>query len=147
MYRGADFSNSDHRMVVSKMRIRLPVAKKPKRNLIDLEGFKSLERRLDFELKIANRFGSLEDEARDIEEEWTELKEALVQSATEVCGTKKSRRPIWLTDELINLTEKKALLFAEWQSSQDQARETKYAEYRAVNRACIKATKEAKRTV
>ena len=35
----------------------------------------------------------------------------------------------------------------EWQSTGDPDKEAKYEEYRATNRACIKATKEAKRSV
>jgi exonuclease III len=147
VYRGADFCNSDHRLVVSDMRIRMPVAKRPKRNLIDLERLRRLESQLEFELKIANRFESLSDEVLDTDEEWTQLKEAVVQSATEVCGTKKRKKPVWLSDDVEQLSEKKASLFAEWQSSRGQTRETKYEEYRTTNRACIKATKKAKRSV
>ena len=53
----------------------------------------------------------------DIEGMWTQLKETIVASATEVCGTKKRRKPVWLTDDVIMLTEEKAKLFAEWRSS------------------------------
>jgi len=130
------------------MRIRLPKVKKPTRKLIDLEELRSLERQSAYELKIANRYEALTDEVLDIEEEWTQLKEAVVQSALEVCGAKKRKRPVWLTDDIKKLSEEKAKRFAEWQSAGcDRTRGTKYAAYREVNRACIKATKEAKKLV
>ena len=147
VYRGADFCNTDHRLVVSEMRIRFPANKKPKRSLIDIEKLKNLEIQSDYGCKIANRFGLLHDEVLSTEDEWTQLKEAVVLSATEVCGTKKRKRPAWLSDDVIRLSEKKAKLFAEWQSSRGQTSKTIYAAYRDANRACIKATKEAKRSI
>ena len=76
-------------LVVSKMRIRFPANKMPKRNLIDIEKLKNLEIQSNYVCKIANRFGLLHDEVTSTEDEWTQLKEAVVMSATEVCGTKK----------------------------------------------------------
>lgn len=67
MYRGADFCNSDHRLVVSDMRVRLSVVKKSKRNLINVDRLRSLEKAVEFELEIENRFGALIDEVGDIE--------------------------------------------------------------------------------
>ena len=144
VYRVADFYNTDHR---SDMRIRLPAAKKQRRALIDVDRLKNLENRLEFELKVANRFESLEDETSNIEERWTQLREAVTQSALKVCGTRKRRKPVWLSDEVMDLAEKKTRLFVEWQATEGSDKAAKYEEYRATNRACIKATKEAKRSV
>ena len=118
VYRGADFCNTDHRLIVSDMRIRLPAAKKQRRALIDVDRLKNLENRLEFELKVANRFESLEDETSNIEERWTQLREAVTQSALEVCGTRKRRKPVWLSDEVMDLAEKKTRLFVEWQATE-----------------------------
>jgi exonuclease III len=149
VYRGADFCNSDHRLVVSEMRVRLSNAKKPKQELVDVDRLKSQEKAIEFELNIGNRFGALTDEVTDAEGMLGQLKKTLVASAKEVCGMKKRRKPVWLTDDVVKLAEEKAKLFVEWQSSSNSepTREAKYAEYRDVNRACIKATKKAKRMV
>jgi hypothetical protein len=56
MYRRAEFSNSDHRLVVSEMKLHLSTQKKLTKTRIDLENFKSAEKQTEFQLLLENRF-------------------------------------------------------------------------------------------
>ena len=51
-----------------------------------------------------------------------------------------------MTDEVAELADKKAELFALWQGSSGQSKEKEVGlQYKSANKACIKATREAKK--
>ena len=45
-------------------------------------------------------------------EEWKNLKDSVYKVSLEVCGTKKRKRAEWLTDNIIDIVEKKSYPFA-----------------------------------
>jgi hypothetical protein len=48
VYRGAEFSKSDLRLVVSELKLHLATQKKPTKTCIDLENFESAEKQTEF---------------------------------------------------------------------------------------------------
>jgi hypothetical protein len=87
VYREAEFSYSDHRLVVSEMKLHLSNQKKPTKTCIDLENFKSSEKQTEFQLLLENRFGT-ENGMCD----WEALKSAVNEEALKVCGRVKRKR-------------------------------------------------------
>jgi hypothetical protein len=62
-----------------------------------------------------------------------------------VCGTRKRKKAEWVTEEVVQLADKKEELFNKWQSvksSEDHAAKQARDKYKAANRACLKATRE-----
>jgi hypothetical protein len=134
VYRGAEFSNSDHRLVVSEMKLQLSTQKKPAKTCIELENFKS-EKQTEFQLLLENRFhvlGGTENGMCD----WEVLKSAVNEEALKVCGRLKHKRVEWLTDDKKQLAALKLAKFKEWQSLQhgDVKKSEVYDEYRKLNR-------------
>ncbi|CAF1369434.1 unnamed protein product, partial [Didymodactylos carnosus] len=117
VYRGADFMNTDHRLLLSKIKIKLKVMKNDNKVVkADVVQLQNPEKRIDFELKLANKFASLKDEAGNLEKNWEILKEATTSSALEVCGKKKQNKKRWFNNEVESLVEKKVKLFHKWQT-------------------------------
>ena len=100
-------------------------------------------------MELKNRFDCLNDEGMSVEDEWFRQSEMTKEVAIQVCGTRKRKRADWLTDEVVQLADKKAELFSKWQASRDgceRAAKEAYKEYREANRACLKVSKKAKRS-
>ena len=148
-YRGAEFNNTDHRLVLSKMKIHLSLKRRPLQAIPDVARLAQTEKRLEFEVELQNRFDCLGDELPSIEDEWIRLSEMTKEVAMKVCGTRKRKRAEWVTEEVVQLADKKAELFARWQaieSGEHQAAQQAHDEYRVANKVCLKAAKEAKRS-
>jgi hypothetical protein len=108
VYRGAKFSNSDNRLVVSEMKLHLTTQKKPTKTCIYLENFKYAEKQTEFQLLLENRFhvlGGTENGICDYEA----LKSAVNREALKVCGRVKRKRVEWLTDDIKQLAAFKQL--------------------------------------
>lgn len=89
---------------------------------------------------MSERWGKFEFWRRIVQEIANEV-------AIQVCGTMKRKRADWLTDEVIQLAEKKAELCKNCQASMGDGEWTvkeAYEKYRIANRACLKVNKEAK---
>ena len=106
---GAD-CNSDHELLVMKMRLKLKnvekLKKKEKRDIDGLNDCRLLK--LEYAIKTENKFVALNDEGEenntplDIENSWTNMKEILLTTAEEVLGKKTKNTP-WMTDEILEL--------------------------------------------
>ena len=59
-YRGAEFCNSDHRMVMAKTKVHLPAKRKQRKVILDLEKLKSVDKQSEYQLLLENRFQVLE---------------------------------------------------------------------------------------
>ncbi len=144
VYRGGEFSNSDHRLLVAKMKLRLSTKRKPKRELLDVRALSDREKATAFLSDMGSRFRCLEDGVADPEVEESALVKALNEAALKVCGQVKKPREKWLTDDVVRSAETKRKKYQVWLTTGEADRPEAYLEYKAANKACLKATRVAK---
>ena len=144
VYRHAEFNNSDHRLVMAKLRLRLRAEKRPKKIRLNVDRFKSMETQLVYELELQNRFAALGDEFKDVEESWANLRECVTTTALRVCGEVKRKRDAWLNEEVERLAEEKLDAYKTWMGTSGEDKAGLYDEYKVANKMCIKATRRAK---
>ena len=90
-FRGAD-CDTDHYLVVAKVRERLAVRKQAAQNSdggrFNLRKLNDLDVRIQYQIDITNRFAALENvsEDDDINRAWESIKENIKTSATESLG-------------------------------------------------------------
>ena len=107
---GADF-NSDHKLLMSKIKIKLKSTSKAVKNLkLNLKLLKTNTAiKEQYTVEVKNRFTGLE-EIQEVEQRWVKLEDALTQSATETVPTMKTtRKRKWMTQEILELMEKRRL--------------------------------------
>ena len=112
--------DSDHRLVLAKINIKKPKPmKKLVRERIKLEKLKEPEKAKLYKEKISEVYPSQQQETRDIEEEWIDMKDKITKIAKEVLETKKisggrKEKTIWWTDEVRDVVKKKSKSFRRW---------------------------------
>jgi hypothetical protein len=111
--RGADV-NSDHFLVVGKIRIKLrKLTNDAKRNQVfDIAKLKDPGIKQAFKLDLQNRFQDLQilDEADSIEDIWSNIKNCYHEAAKETIGYKKKERKEWIGNETWSKIEERKLL-------------------------------------
>ena len=106
-FRGAD-CDSDHYLVVAKVRERLAVRKKTAQEVVgerfNLGKLNELEVRQRYQIEITNSFAAFENEGNDgdINRAWEDIKESIKTSAKESIGVQdlKKYKP-WLDEECL----------------------------------------------
>ena len=147
VFRSADFCNTDHRLLLARMRLKLKAKRVQAKGQLDLDRLRDPAVQLQFELAVSNRFMRLEDELNgaDIETHWAEVKETTLAVAGEVCGVRRKRKKKWLDDTVEQLSEAKDSLFLKWQATEGHSKgDEVYREYKAANRTCMRAVRAAK---
>jgi len=111
-YPGADV-NSDHCLLVMKVKIKLKIPKKPSREIkADLNMLKNPDVNNAFNAIIQNRFNALEHEdieqREEIDRMWNELRDG-VKNAIETVVPKAQRRKKndWMTEEILDLMDER----------------------------------------
>ena len=102
-YPGAD-ANSDHNLVMAKTGLKLKkiVRSKPKKKWCMSE---LVNKKGQFQKTVENEIGMrMNDNVRGIEEQWTQLKDAIAVGAEEAFGYQKARtaKKEWITEEMLN---------------------------------------------
>ncbi|XP_062566351.1 uncharacterized protein LOC134228685 [Saccostrea cucullata] len=99
--RGADV-NSDHHMILAKVKIKLAKNAKieTKRIKYNVDKLKNLIDKDIFQLELRNRFSALysEDQELDIEGEWTAGRAIIKNTREEVLGRKINKKKEWMSD-------------------------------------------------
>ena len=146
VYRGAEFCNTDHRLLIARLKVKLRSEKPTFKPKIDIDRFAESKLQKEFEIKVGNAFEGLIDELDELETHWKKVKETTMSLAVESCGTKKRKKEKWLTDEVVKLAEDKGRLFSEWQAikSQGEQKELAYKKYKQANRSCLRTARTAK---
>ena len=67
VFRGVEFSNADHRLLISNVKLRLNSRSKPKRTLLDVDAFNDIVKAEAFNEILGSRFRCLKDEVADLE--------------------------------------------------------------------------------
>ena len=111
-YPGADI-NSDHCLLVMKVRVKLKIPKKASREIqADLNMLKNPQINAAYNEIIQNRFSVLDiedvEQNEEIDRMWMELKEG-VKSAIEAAVPKQKRRKKneWITEEILGLMDER----------------------------------------
>ena len=100
---------------------------------------------------LGSRFRCLKDEVADLEEGESALVAAQDESSRKICGVIKKKKFKWLTSDVTAAAIRKVELYGKWigtrrpQGDGAERRSEAYLEYKKANRACIKATRLAKR--
>ena len=74
--RGAEFNSTDHRLVISKMKLKIRVDKVKKIAKPDVSQLSDENVKIKYQEELANRYEILKDELgdKDLEREWNEFK-------------------------------------------------------------------------
>ena len=110
MFRGAEFSNTDHRLLISNVKLRLNSRSKPKRTLLDVDAFNDIVKAEAFNEILGSRFRCL----NDLEEEESGLVAVLDESSRKVCGVIKKKKFKWLTSDVTAAAIRKVELYGKW---------------------------------
>jgi hypothetical protein len=106
VFRGAHLGNTDHRLLVMTMRVRLKAGQTKKRDIrFDTTKLKDPEIAENFSVEIANRYTVLANFDR---ENWDTFKSEIQKAATTILRKEKAppRRP-WISPESLDLVEKR----------------------------------------
>ena len=110
--RGAD-ANSDHHMVMGKVRLKLCSTKRKSKERIIFDTTKLRDPCVKeaFRLEVSNRFQVLATEdVEDIEEKWGQFKEVYNESAKKVLGEKRRMKSDWISGETYKKIEERRRL-------------------------------------
>lgn len=112
--------DSDHRLVLAKLNIKKPKPmKKIVRERIKLEKLKEPEKARLYKEKITEVCPSEQQEIKDIEEEWIDMKDKITKIAKDILETKKisggkKKKTVWWTNEVRDAVKKKTQAFRRW---------------------------------
>ena len=147
--RGADV-DSDHYLLISDVQLKLKKRVQEKNPRIKYNT-KALQHRdvLDsFKLELSNKFQTLEnlnqEETEDVEIHWNKIKVALNETSRSVLGLRKQNHKPWITQDTLDIVEKRRELRIRLLSLQNQTQELR-EEYRAISKTAKKSTRRDKR--
>jgi hypothetical protein len=125
-FRGAD-CDTDHYLVVEKLRERISVSKRARQNFdlerYDLKKLNDVEVKEKYQVEISNRFAALEslDESSDINNAWESIRENIKTSAKENLGYQKLKhnKP-WFDHECSKLIDQRKQAKLQWLQNPNQ---------------------------
>ena len=139
-FRGAD-CDSDHYLVVAKVKIRLSTPKKKvtKTMKFDIEKLKDENVRREYQIELQNRFEMIGEE----EIGWNGIKTVVLEAAKEKIGLVKKKRKEWYDDECQAAAENRRKYRRIWLAERrnDAKRET----FRGMRRRAKKVNRKKKR--
>ena len=142
VYRGGDI-DSDHRLVIVSLRLKLKRRANGKPGkCFDVELLKQAERRGEYLETIQQQFDNRKGHG-NVEERWMEMKEAIVNAATQHLQRRRPVKKKWITADTLELIEEKHMAFQRWQEVRsDENRRKQYSKCRKRVRRAIKEDKE-----
>ncbi|XP_065576333.1 uncharacterized protein LOC136037539 [Artemia franciscana] len=104
-YRSAALGNTDHRLVVTNLRLRLKAQKSDHRPpKLDLNNLRNSNMRQVYVVSISNRFDCL-GQISESEKAWQLFKDGVLLSAVSAIGHLKPRNKSWISQETLNIIE------------------------------------------
>ena len=125
-FRGAD-CDSDHYLVVAKVRERLAVRKQAAQEVVgerfNLGKLNELEVRKRYQIEITNRFAVLGNVGNDgdINRAWKDIKESIKTSAKESVGVQDQKKcKPWFDEECLGLLDRRKQAKMQWMQDPSQ---------------------------
>lgn len=129
--------DSDHRMILGKIRIKLPVTKNnKKRKRFMLENLKNPQCIEQLITKVQDRRQrEISETVSNVESKWNKFKEVVKTTAEEVIqlkisGNTKKKSTAWWTPEVANAVKEKMRAFRKWMKTRTQEDRQDYIEKR-----------------
>jgi exonuclease III len=132
---------SDHNLVLTRLKLKLKSNRSNKSSRIrfNLDRLKDPKVAEIFQAQVGGKFAALTIVNQDVDNLANTLKEVLISTAEEVIGRKRSKKQQWVTDEILDLCDKRRTLKKEKQSNKAAV-----DKYRMINRKIRKEMKQAK---
>ena len=104
-YRSAELGNTDHRMVVATLRLRLRAQGQERRPpKLDLSSLATSQMQQKYALDISNRFSCLQV-LDDPEVAWKSFKDNILDSAGRTIGRSRHKNKPWISQETLSVIE------------------------------------------
>jgi exonuclease III len=123
---------TDHHLVRTKLKLHLKCrkkAEKPQFLRMDMDKLKDDDLKKKFQDQLSNKFQGIDAQDKTVSEKYDEFTEYVTTLSGSIFNQEqnKSRKSkAWLTDEILNLVNKKAAAFVEWQNHRQTRMERKY---------------------
>ena len=121
-FRGADIGQTDHYLLVSKVRLKLKKTQVNNRKpLFDSGKLAEQDTREEFKLNIESKLEALPDHANapEVEGLWSSIKRVYTEAAEEVLGRRRKREEEWISEEAWRIIKEKKDLKVKIESSAD----------------------------
>ncbi|XP_064110265.1 uncharacterized protein LOC135218050 [Macrobrachium nipponense] len=122
-FRGCRRVPSDHKLVISKIRIKIQANQEKRRTIkFDVDNLRNERVKQQYEVKVGGKFAALigmENMDMDSEESWAILSSDTKDVATEVLGYKRINSKPWFSDEAKVLSEEQQRLRVQVDDKQD----------------------------
>ena len=143
VFRGADI-DSDHRLVVTSIRLKLQKKSKEKRGRrFDVKLLQEDSTKVNFLNTFTKCFNTKKREG-SVGERWKELKQSNTKSAEEHLPHKRRKQKIWLSDDTMHLVDMKREAYNRWQDCRtDVERQREYQSLRQAVRKAVRKDREA----
>jgi len=106
-YRSAEIGNTDHRLVVANMRLRLQAQRsQPRPTKIDVSRLSDQEIRSKYAIDVSNRFDALLP-FESSEDAWISFKKNVLESATANIGRAKRAKKAWVQFDTLDVIEQR----------------------------------------
>ena len=140
--RGADVG-SDHELVISKIKLKLRVSKKPKSNTkrYAVEKLKEPAIKEKFCIELRNRFSALEEVTEEVEGIWENISDIYNQTADKILGKKKRRNEEWISEASWKMIDERQAIKGEY----NQAKSNRLRE--AIQQRYINKGKQVKKSL
>ena len=139
VFRGADI-DSDHRLVVISIRLKLRSRPKEKRGRhFDVKCLQDAATKAAFVNTIEQGFQGRRTEG-SIEDRWKNLKQCILESGEKHLGRKKKKQKNWISDSTMQIIDTKRKAYRQWQECRTDA--GRQNEYRTLRKAVRKAVKD-----
>ncbi|KAK2714738.1 hypothetical protein QYM36_009080 [Artemia franciscana] len=145
-YKGADTglkSGSDHKLIITKILLRLAACRKNKRKpRIDSSKLKDETVKHALSLGLTNRFDALDCDSLSVEDKWGQFKPIISATAGKFLGNTKVKRQHWISVNILSLVEQRnnltgpIILLNRFTSAQEKNTRKNQAGFR-LGRGCI----------
>ena len=121
-FRGADIGQTDHYLLVSKVRVKLKriprISRKP---IFNSSKLADRAVRQEFQQKLETKLEALPESAdmTEVEGAWFTIKKAYTETAEEVLGRRRRRKDEWISEEAWQVIQEKKELKVKMESSAD----------------------------
>ena len=146
--RGAD-ANTDHYLVTATLQLKLKAVQKPQQTRVkfDTKKLKNEQIRAEFTLTLRNRFLALQEEdgESNVNEDWDKIKNAIINTSSEILGPQKNEAKPWISEESLTLIEERRKIKEKILNASEIEKILLDQEYKDFNKKIKKSVRRDKR--